>query len=154
MVLPQRRVTVDVTVNGTPYRASVEARMLLVRLLRDELGVMPEAFGCDSHLCGSCGVRLDGVRVKSCTVLAVQADGHEITVEEAVDGPDLATPSGAADHGLRCGFCTPAMLAASAERHPASAPCALEDLCRCPGSEVVADAVRWASEESSIGTSR
>jgi carbon-monoxide dehydrogenase small subunit len=111
-----RDVLVEVVVNGAPHRAEVPARTLLVHFLRDRLRLTGTHVGCDTTQCGACTVALDGVAVKSCTVLAAQASGHEITTIE-----DQAPPAGALDpvqrafwqeHGLQCGYCTPGMVMA------------------------------------------
>jgi aerobic carbon-monoxide dehydrogenase small subunit len=112
-----RDVLVEVTVNGAPHQARVPARTLLVHFLRDLLRLTGTHVGCDTTQCGACTVALDGVAVKSCTVLAAQASGHEITTIEGL------TPAGRGglhpvqqafwkEHGLQCGYCTPGMVMA------------------------------------------
>lgn len=105
---------VNMTVNGEPVTAEVEPRMLLVHFLRDQLRLTGTHWGCDTSNCGTCVVEVDGVPVKSCTMLAVMASGHSIRTVEGLAGPD-----GQLDpvqegfmrcHGLQCGFCTPGML--------------------------------------------
>jgi len=109
-------VTVDLTVNGVAHRAEVPARTLLVHFLRENLRLTGTHVGCDTTQCGACTVALDGVAVKSCTVLAVQAAGHEVTTIEGVAGPgDGLSPvqqSFWRHHGLQCGYCTPGMVMA------------------------------------------
>ena len=109
-------VSVELTVNGRPCRAEVPARTLLVHFLRDELGLTGTHVGCDTTQCGACTVAMDGVAVKSCTVLAAQASGHEITTIEGIGGADgeLHPVQDAfwAEHGLQCGYCTPGMVMA------------------------------------------
>src|SRR5262247_2145131 len=111
------RHNVTVIVNGEPRHAEVDARKLLVHFLRDDLGVTSTKVGCDTSQCGTCTVHLDGRAVKSCTVLAVQADGSTVrTVEDLAPDPEELHPLQAAfveHHGLQCGFCTPGMLMAS-----------------------------------------
>ncbi len=113
-----RDVTVEVTVNGTPHTAEVPARTLLVHFLRDRLRLTGTHVGCDTTQCGACTVAMDGVAVKSCTVLAAQASGREITTIEGLsgeDGSDGLHPIQQAfqrEHGLQCGYCTPGMVMA------------------------------------------
>jgi aerobic carbon-monoxide dehydrogenase small subunit len=112
-----RDVTVEVTVNGTPHTAEVPARTLLVHFLRDRLRLTGTHVGCDTTQCGACTVAMDGVAVKSCTVLAAQASGHEITTIEGLtqDSQDGLHPIQQAfqqEHGLQCGYCTPGMVMA------------------------------------------
>src|SRR3954447_5189967 len=107
------RVPVRVTVNGQPHEVQVEPRLLLVHLLRDELGLTGTHVGCDTSNCGACTVHLDGEAVKSCTVLAVQADGTKVTtIQGLAQGDDLHRMREAfwEDHGLQCGYCTPGMI--------------------------------------------
>jgi aerobic carbon-monoxide dehydrogenase small subunit len=110
-----RVVTVTLTVNGEGRSKDVPARTLLVHFLRDELGLTGTHVGCDTTQCGACTVALDGVAVKSCTVLAAQAAGHEITTIEGIGDPDHLHPVQEAfwkEHGLQCGYCTPGMVMA------------------------------------------
>ena len=136
---------IKVTVNGVPARHDVPPRLLLVHYLREVLGLRATNIGCDTTSCGACTVHLDGEPVKSCTVLAVQADGCSVTTLEGLADGDgrLSTVQAAfrAEHGLQCGFCTPGMvMAASAllQRNPdpseAEVREALEgNFCRCTG---------------------
>ena len=105
---------VTMTVNGEEVTAEIEGRLLLVHFLRDHLGLTGTHWGCDTSNCGTCVVQMDGEPVKSCTVLAAMASGHEIlTVEGIVPSPDKMHPLQEAfrdNHGLQCGFCTPGML--------------------------------------------
>jgi len=136
---------IQVTVNGVPARHDVPPRLLLVHYIREVLGLRATNIGCDTTSCGACTVLLNGESVKSCTVLAAQADGHEVTTAEglaAADG-ELHPVQRAfrMEHGLQCGFCTPGMvMAASAllQRNPdpseAEVREALEgNFCRCTG---------------------
>lgn len=145
------------TVNGESYRRSVEPRLLLVHLLRDELGLTGTHWGCDTSNCGTCVVWLDEVPVKSCTVLAAMADGKRVrTVEDLADGMrlDPVQQGFIACHGVQCGFCTPAMLMTARwllDRDPDPAEDTIREaisgqLCRCTGYENIVRAVRWAAE--------
>ena len=151
-------VRVQATVNGESRESEVEARLLLVHWLRDELGLTGTHVGCDTTNCGACTVHLNGEAVKSCTVLAVQADGSEVTTIEGLGTGDDLHPLQAAfweHHGLQCGYCTPGMIMAAADllqrnsdpdeeevRH------ALEgNLCRCTGYHNIVKAVRAAAAE-------
>ena len=108
---------VSISVNGEAHEADVEPRLLLVHFLRDTLGLTGTHVGCDTSNCGACTVHVDGESAKSCTMLAVQADGHEVkTIEGLADGATLHPLQQAFwdQHGLQCGFCTPGMLMQSA----------------------------------------
>ncbi|HTE63449.1 MAG TPA: (2Fe-2S)-binding protein [Solirubrobacteraceae bacterium] len=149
-------VRVSVTVNGQPQTAEVEPRLLLVHFLRDTLGLTGTHVGCDTSNCGACTVHLDGVSVKSCTLLAVQADGAEVrTIEGMADGNDLHPLQEGfwAEHGLQCGYCTPGMIMAAAdllERNPDPSEDEIRDglagnLCRCTGYHNIVKAVQHAA---------
>jgi carbon-monoxide dehydrogenase small subunit len=148
---------ITVTVNGTAERREVEPRMLLVHLLRDGLGLTGTHVGCDTSQCGACTVHLDGVAVKSCTVLAVQADGATVTTIEGIAADGAYHPMQTAfweQHGLQCGFCTPGMIMASIEllqRTPNPSEeeirAGLEgNICRCTGYHNIVKAVSAAAE--------
>ncbi|MBN1529648.1 MAG: (2Fe-2S)-binding protein [Thermoleophilaceae bacterium] len=150
-------VSVHVSVNGEAREAEVDPRLLLVHWLRDELGLTGTHVGCDTTNCGACTVHLNGESVKSCTVLAVQADGAEVTTIEGMSGPDGLHPLQAAfreKHGLQCGFCTPGMIMAAADllnRNPdpteEEVRHGLEgNLCRCTGYHNIVQAVLTAAE--------
>ena len=150
------QVSIEVRVNGSTYRREVEPRLLLVHLLRDVLGLTGTHVGCDTSSCGACTVLLGGLAVKSCTLLAVQADGAEITTVEglATNGDLHAVQEGFwEEHGLQCGFCTPGFLMATVqllERNPdpgdAEIRHALEgNLCRCTGYQHIVNAVQNAA---------
>ena len=150
------QVSIEVGVNGSTYRREVEPRLLLVHLLRDVLGLTGTHVGCDTSSCGACTVLLDDLAVKSCTLLAVQADGAEITTVEglATNGDLHAVQEGFwEEHGLQCGFCTPGFLMATVqllERNPdpddAEIRHALEgNLCRCTGYQHIVNAVQNAA---------
>src|SRR5215208_5957316 len=113
------RHNVTITVNGEPRRAEVDARKLLVHFLRDDLGVTSTHVGCDTTQCGACTVHLDGRAVKSCTVLAVQADGMSVDTVEALskagDGEHPLLSAFREHHALQCGFCTPGMIMSTLE---------------------------------------
>jgi carbon-monoxide dehydrogenase small subunit len=149
---------IAVTANGERREAEVEARQLLVHFLRDQLGLTGTNVGCDTSSCGACTVLLDGESVKSCTVLAVQADGCEVTTIEGLarDG-DLLHPVQQAfheQHALQCGFCTPGMVMAAVsflQENPSPTEeevrVGLEgNLCRCTGYHNIVKAVLAAAE--------
>ena len=147
---------ITLTINGTEHELTVEPRTLLVHALRDELGYTGTNVGCESSLCGACTVHLDGEAVKSCTMLAVQADGEEITTIEglAEDGEfHPVQESFQQEHGLQCGYCTPGMIMTStafleAEPGPSREEIreALEgNLCRCTGYQNIVNAVESAA---------
>ncbi|MCY4036277.1 MAG: (2Fe-2S)-binding protein [bacterium] len=152
------RHRVALTVNGQDRTAEVDARLLLVHLLREKLRLTGTHVGCDTSNCGACTVLLDGEAVKSCTVLAVQADGRTVTTIEGVSGPfdgRSAVQEGfRQEHGLQCGFCTPGMIMAATDllrRAPDPAPQSIRqnlkgNLCRCTGYEMIVRSVRWAAE--------
>jgi aerobic carbon-monoxide dehydrogenase small subunit len=149
-------VHVEVTVNGERRAADVEARLLLVHWLRDELGLTGAHVGCDTTNCGACTVHLNGEAVKSCTVLTAQADGAEVTTIEGLGGDDGLHPMQAAfmdKHGLQCGFCTPGMIMAATDllaRNPDPTDEEIRhglegNLCRCTGYHNIVEAVRAAA---------
>src|SRR3954471_17229881 len=112
------RTRVSVEVNGTRYEREIEPRLLLVHLLRDELGLTGTHVGCDTSSCGACTVHVDGEAVKSCTLLAVQADGARVTTIEGLSEGEELHPVQEAfweDHGLQCGYCTPGMIMAAVD---------------------------------------
>src|SRR5262245_65131120 len=145
-------VGVAITVNGQATKNTVEARTLLVQYLRDVLGLTGTNIGCDTTSCGACTVLLDGESVKSCTVLAAQADGHTVTTIEGLADGDAWHPMQTAfreHHGLQCGYCTPGMVMAAVPL--AAEGCALTEgdvriglegnLCRCTGYHNIVAAV-------------
>ena len=147
---------ISVTVNGERHEAEVEPRQLLVYFLREELGLTGTVVGCDTSSCGSCTVLLGGESVKSCTLLAVQADGAEVTTIEGLARDGELHPVQQAfheQHGLQCGFCTPGMvlatvslLAESPSPSDAEIRLALEgNLCRCTGYQNIVKAVKAAA---------
>ncbi|GAA2350758.1 (2Fe-2S)-binding protein [Dactylosporangium salmoneum] len=148
---------ITVTVNGEQYTRDVEPRLLLVHFLRNELGLTGTHWGCDTSNCGVCTVSLDGVPVKSCTVLAVMADGKTVGTVEGLEGPDGLDPvqQGFVQcHGLQCGFCTPGMMItarALLNENPDPSEQQIREaisgqLCRCTGYENIVRSVRWAAE--------
>ena len=149
-------MNVTITVNGRPHQSNVEPRLLLVHFLRDVIGLTGTKIGCDTSQCGSCTVLLDGTAIKSCTCLAVQADGASVTTVEglATDGKLNALQDAFwAKHGLQCGFCTPGMMFAAHEiLRNNSNPSAEQirhglegNLCRCTGYQNIVRAVQSAA---------
>ena len=158
--MAERHITLEV--NGTRRELDVEPRRLLVQALRDDLGLTGTHVGCDTSQCGACTVHLDGRAVKSCTVLALQAEGHPITTIEGMATDGTLHPLQQAfwdQHGLQCGFCTPGMIMAAADllahdsdptddeiRH------AIEgNICRCTGYHNIVAAVRQAAAVMASG---
>ncbi len=150
-------VDVSVTINGAERSATVEARTLRGHYIRDHLGLTGTHWGCDTSNCGVCVVSMDGVPVKSCTVLAAMADGSSITTVEGLEtgaGLDPIQQGFMECHGLQCGFCTPGMMIAAKwllERNPNPTEAEIRDglsgqLCRCTGYDNIVKAVRWAAE--------
>ncbi|WP_027946503.1 (2Fe-2S)-binding protein [Amycolatopsis taiwanensis] len=148
---------ISVDVNGQNYRAEVEPRLLLVHFLRDTLGLTGTHWGCDTSNCGACVAWLDDVPVKSCTVLAVMADGHRVrTVEglETADGLDTVQRGFTECHGLQCGFCTPGMMMTARwllDHNPDPSEDEIREaisgqICRCTGYENIVRSIRWAAE--------
>jgi carbon-monoxide dehydrogenase small subunit len=149
--------TISVKVNGRTHTSDVEPRTLLVHYLRDQLNLTGTHVGCDTSQCGACTVLLNGVSVKSCTVLAVQADGGEVTTIEglAKDGNLHPLQEGFWEkHGLQCGFCTPGMIMTAYDLLQQN-PNPTEDqirhglegnLCRCTGYQNIVKAVQHAAE--------
>jgi carbon-monoxide dehydrogenase small subunit len=149
---------INVTVNGTGYEWEVEPRLLLVDFIRDELGLTGTNVGCDTSQCGSCTVHMDGKAVKSCTILAVQADGAEIaTIESLAENGELHPMQKAfwEEHGLQCGYCTPGMIMATVKLVENNPEISREEIrrglvgnyCRCTGYENIVDAVEVAAAE-------
>jgi len=155
-----RSVPVAITVNGSPCEREVEPRTLLVHFLREELDLTGVHIGCESTLCGACTVHLNGRAVKSCTVLAVQADGQEVTtIEGLAPDADNLHPLQVGfweKHGLQCGYCTPGMIMAAKQLlddnpNPTEAEIreALDgNICRCTGYQQIVDAVQHAADAS------
>jgi len=150
----KQRVTV--TVNGEERIVEVEPRVLLAHLLRQGLGLTGTHIGCDTTNCGACTVLVDGAAVKSCTMLAVQTDGHEVrTVEGMAQASELhpIQEGFREEHGLQCGFCTPGMMMSAMallERNPDPSEEDIRwalsgNLCRCTGYQNIVKAVQWAA---------
>jgi carbon-monoxide dehydrogenase small subunit len=150
--------SVTIQVNGRSRRHDVEPRLLLVHFLRDVCGLTGTHVGCETTLCGACNVLLNGQVVKSCTVLAVQADGAEVTtIEGLADGDQLhpVQQSFRECHGLQCGFCTPGMILSSVEllqKNPRPSRDEIAhaidgNLCRCTGYSHIIDAVQHAAKK-------
>jgi carbon-monoxide dehydrogenase small subunit len=154
---------IEVSVNGKPYRNAVDPRLLLVHYLRDVLGLTGTHVGCETSICGACTVLLDGKAVKSCTMLAVQASGCEITTIEGLSALAPANGSGLhpvqegfwEKHGLQCGFCTPGMILTSVDllrRNASPSQTEIRDafagnLCRCTGYQHIVQAVEYAAKK-------
>ncbi|TCJ13712.1 (2Fe-2S)-binding protein [Rubrobacter taiwanensis] len=150
---------IGVTVDGVRYEHEVEPRLLLVHYLREVLGIGGVHVGCDTSNCGACTVLMDGESVKSCTILAVQADNHEITTVQGLARDGEWHPVQRAfheAHGLQCGYCTPGMIMASVsllKENPDPSEEEIREglegnLCRCTGYENIVKAVRMAAERS------
>ncbi len=153
---------VSLKVNGTLYERDVEPRMLLVHFLREELGLTGTNIGCDTSQCGACTVHMDGRALKSCTCLAAQADGREITTIEGLAQNGQLHPvqeSFWEKHGLQCGYCTPGMIMASVALLMDNPNPSEDDirhglegnLCRCTGYQNIVAAVKAASEKTKEG---
>lgn len=149
-------MNVTVTINGTDVSADVEPRMLLVHFVRDVAGLTGTHWGCDTSNCGTCVLWMDGVPVKSCTVLAAMADGRQVrTVEGLADGATLdpVQQGFINEHGLQCGFCTPGMMMTARwllDNNPDPDEATIREaisgqICRCTGYENIVRAVRWAA---------
>jgi carbon-monoxide dehydrogenase small subunit len=151
---------VTVNVNGAERGADVEPRLLLVHLLRENLGLTGTHIGCDTSNCGACTVLLDGKPVKSCTMFAVQADGHDITTVEGLPEGGALHPIQDAfkqEHGLQCGFCTPGMMLvgkALLDENPSPSDDDVRwaisgNICRCTGYMNIVKAVQAAGQKMS-----
>ena len=148
---------INLKVNGATHQSEVEPRMLLVHYLREVVGLTGTHIGCETTLCGACTVMLDGAAVKSCTVLAVQADGANITTIEGLAQRDKLHPVQEGfweEHGLQCGFCTPGMIMAATQllqRHPSPSVDEIRhgiegNLCRCTGYQHIVQAIQYAAK--------
>jgi aerobic carbon-monoxide dehydrogenase small subunit len=151
--------TVGLVVNGESRSLTVEGRTLLVHALRDELGLTGTHIGCDTSQCGACTVLLDGRAVKSCTVLALQTDGREVTTIEGLSADGELHPLQRAfveHHGLQCGFCTPGVLLTAADllsRNASPSDAEIRhalrgNLCRCTGYQGIVESIRAAEAPS------
>ena len=157
------KITITVTVNGTTHEREVEPRLLLVQFLREELQLTGTHIGCDTTYCGACTVLMNDEPVKSCTVLAVQADGAEVRTVEGLEKNGALHPLQIAfseHHGLQCGFCTPGMLMSAVhllETNPKPTPAEIRkgiqgNLCRCTGYRNIFKAIAAAAEDMQAGS--
>ncbi len=158
-----RSVPIRVTVNGSTYEREIEPRTLLVHFLREELDLTGVHIGCESTLCGACTVHLNGRATKSCTVLAVQADGAEVTtIEGLAEDVEHLHPLQTGfweKHGLQCGYCTPGMIMAAKQLlddNPAPSDQEIREaidgnICRCTGYQQIVDAISHAAEVAREG---
>jgi len=149
---------ISINVNGVDHAAEVEPRLLLVHYLRDVLGLTGTHIGCETSICGACTVLLDGQAVKSCTMLAVQANGSNVTTIEgfATNGDLHPVQEGLWEkHGLQCGYCTPGMIIAASQiidRNPNPSREEIRhglegNLCRCTGYQHIVEAVEYAAKK-------
>ena len=154
---PTTSRAISVEVNGELYEREVDARRLLVHFLRDDLGLTGTHWGCDTTNCGACVVLVDGEPVKSCTMLAAMADGHEVRTVEGMERDGQLDPVQQGfieEHGLQCGFCTPGMMLTAralldANPNPSDEEIKVAisgQICRCTGYKNIIAAVRWAAE--------
>jgi len=152
------KMNVRIVINGAEHRAEVEPRLLLVHFLREVAGLTGTHIGCETSLCGACTVLLDGMAVKSCTVLAVQADGRSVTTIEGLAASENLHPIQEAfweEHGLQCGYCTPGMILCAHDLLQQNASPTEEEirdgiggnLCRCTGYQHIVNAVKAASRK-------
>ncbi|MDX6699914.1 MAG: aerobic carbon-monoxide dehydrogenase small subunit [Baekduia sp.] len=150
---------VTLTINGEERSADVEPRTLLVHFIRDDLDLTGTHWGCDTSNCGACVVLVDGVPVKSCTMLAATAAGHEIGTVEGLEQDGVLDPIQQGfieQHGLQCGFCTPGMLLtarALLDENPNPTDAEIREaisgqICRCTGYTNIVKAVRWAADHA------
>ena len=150
---------IRLTVNGVLRQSDVEPRMLLVHYLREILGLTGTHIGCETTLCGACTVLLDGAAVKSCTVLAVQADGSSVTTIEGLSKDDVLHPMQEGfweEHGLQCGFCTPGMILVGTQLLERLPDPSVEEirhgiegnLCRCTGYQHIVQAIQYAAKKT------
>lgn len=160
MTNDNRYVDVAISVNGRPTNRRIDARTLLVHYIREQERLTGTHVGCDTSNCGACSVLIDGESAKSCTVLAVQVDGSDVTTIEGISGPFngmSAVQEGFRQcHGLQCGYCTPGMVMAATsllEEIPDPTPEQIRsnlegNLCRCTGYQMIVESVRWAVENA------
>jgi aerobic carbon-monoxide dehydrogenase small subunit len=152
---------VTMTVNGREVTHEIEPRLLLVHFLRDTLGLTGTHWGCDTSNCGVCVVLMDGEPVKSCTVLAAMAGGHEIRTVEDLERDGLLDPvqrGFTEEHGLQCGFCTPGMMLtarALLDRNPHPTEYEIREaisgqVCRCTGYATIVRSIQWAAEHQEV----
>mgnify|MGYP001583156728 FL=1 len=152
------KTKVTMTINGVSYSHEVEPRMLLVHFIRELAGLTGTHVGCDTSQCGACTIDLNGLAVKCCTLLAVQADGAQITTIEGLAKDGKLHPIQEAfweKHGLQCGFCTPGMIMSAAQilqRNPNPSEAEIRhqlegNLCRCTGYHNIVKAIQYAAEQ-------
>ena len=156
--------TVTMTVNGRTVSGEAEPRTLLVHFLRDTLGLTGTHIGCDTSQCGTCVVHLDGLSVKSCTLLAVQADGASVTTIEGLSNGELHPMQAAfrEHHGLQCGFCTPGMVMSAIDlvrQNPSPSDHDIREwldgnICRCTGYHNIVNAIKAGAEAMAAGGKR
>jgi carbon-monoxide dehydrogenase small subunit len=150
---------VTLTVNGEARTAEAEPRTLLVHFLRDALGLTGTHWGCDTSSCGACVVLVDGEPVKSCTMLAAMAEGHDVRTVEGMERDGRLDPVQEGfieEHGLQCGFCTPGMMLTAralldADPHPTDEQIRVAisgQICRCTGYKNIVKAIKWAAAHS------
>lgn len=155
---------VRINVNGSDFERDIEPRMLLVHFVRDEIGLTGTHWGCDTSNCGTCVLWMDGVPVKSCTVLAAMADGRKLRTVEGMESGGSLDPvqQGFMEmHGLQCGFCTPGMMMTARwllDHNPDPSEDEIREaisgqICRCTGYENIVRAIRWAAEHGAAATS-
>jgi carbon-monoxide dehydrogenase small subunit len=151
-------MNVEILVNGQGYPADIEPRLLLVHFLREALALTGTHIGCDTTSCGACTVLLDGTPIKSCTFLAVQANGRKVTTVEGLAQNGALHPVQEGfkeEHGLQCGFCTPGMMLVSVallEENPNPSEEEIRwaisgNICRCTGYQNIVKSVQWAAEK-------
>jgi aerobic carbon-monoxide dehydrogenase small subunit len=149
---------IGLSVNGVSHQSEVEPRLLLVHYLREVLGLTGTHIGCETTLCGACTVLLDGAAVKSCTILAVQADGSSLTTIEGLSKDDKLHPMQEGfweEHGLQCGFCTPGMIMTGIQLLQRQPNPSVEEirhgiegnLCRCTGYQHIVQAIQYAAKK-------
>ena len=152
------KTPITVTVNGVTHRSDVEPRLLLVYYLREALGLTGTHIGCDTTSCGACTVIMNGLAVKSCTFLALQADGAEILTVEGLARDGVLHPVQQGfweEHGLQCGFCTPGMMLTALQilqRNPDPSDAEIRhgldgNLCRCTGYQHIVNSILWAARK-------
>ncbi|VAW07929.1 Aerobic carbon monoxide dehydrogenase (quinone), small chain [hydrothermal vent metagenome] len=152
---------VNMTINGQEVSEEIEPRLLLVHFIRDSVGLTGTHWGCDTSNCGTCVVLVDGEPVKSCTMLAAMADGHDVTTVEGLEVDGVLDPvqEGFMQcHGLQCGFCTPGMMLTSKallEKDPNPTDEVIREaisgqICRCTGYSTIVRSVHWAAEHQTV----
>jgi carbon-monoxide dehydrogenase small subunit len=152
------KVAISLTINGVEHSSDVEPRTLLVHYLRETIGLTGTHIGCDTTSCGACTVLIDGLAAKSCTVLAVQADGSDVTTIEGIGSEGNLHPVQEGfweKHGLQCGYCTPGMIMTSIallQQNPNPTEAEIRhglegNICRCTGYQNIVKSVQWAADK-------